>query len=91
MARINTSKNKLATALAALISVQPEGEDWLGYQSVLDNVVPQGNNIVNADALPGQPQQTIKLGSYKGQTGLIGCLSEDLVLHLKASKGHGVL
>ena len=66
--------------------VDVEGEDWLLHESLLYHVVEYRVDPEDGDGGEAHAEDAVELGGQEGQTGLVGGLSEGLVLD--AESGH---
>jgi hypothetical protein len=75
---VDASKNALATVLFR--RSEPEGEDGLVQQLLVDHVVERRGDLVDGDVVVRQSEDTVKLAKGESETGFLGGLSEQLVL-----------
>jgi hypothetical protein len=78
---VDPSKDGLTAILFRV--THPEREDGLIQQSLIDHVVERRRNLVDRDGIIGQSQNPIEFPKGERQTGLLGGLSEQLVLDNK--------
>jgi len=88
---VNTTEDELATAGSSWVLVEPEGEQGGRDESLSEEIVPQGGDVIGRDGVEGKSEDAIGLGLNKSQTGFRGSLSESLVLNVQSSDSNDIL
>lgn len=91
MALIDTTEGSLGLVTFFVGVTQVEGEDRLVKQTLIQQVVEGGRDLVDGDGVVAETQDTVETAKGKGQTGLAGRLREELVLDLQVTDGNDVL
>mmetsp|Transcript_38821 Transcript_38821/g.123383 ORF Transcript_38821/g.123383 Transcript_38821/m.123383 type:complete len:269 (+) Transcript_38821:505-1311(+) len=88
---VHAADDHLAPGGGPGLAVQPEGEDWRVHQPLLEEVVKGRDDPVHRDGLEAEAEDAVKLCRNESKPGLLGCLGEDLVLHLQVPQRESVL
>eukprot|EP00056_Hartaetosiga_gracilis_P014217 m.240022 g.240022 ORF g.240022 m.240022 type:complete len:397 (-) comp14376_c0_seq1:44-1234(-) len=76
-----STEGHLTASAVLLVAVEPERKHVLFNSAFLDEVVPEGNNVVDADLSPAHTENTIKLSSNKSKSWLNSGLGKRLLVH----------
>ena len=88
---VDTTEDQLTTGAVVGVLGQPEGENVLVNELLVHDVVPDGGDRVDRDGLESKTEDTIKLGSNEGDSGLGGGLSEGLAGDVEVGETEGIL
>mmetsp|Transcript_20840 Transcript_20840/g.53798 ORF Transcript_20840/g.53798 Transcript_20840/m.53798 type:complete len:473 (-) Transcript_20840:47-1465(-) len=88
---VDATEDKLRAGGLRGVAVQVERENGVLNKTLVHHVVPYGGHVVHRDGVVGKAHDTVELGGNESDAGLLGHLSEDLVLHSEAAYSDGVL